>query len=85
MAILNLWTSQTHGSIHGTGIFTYMKTIKNTPNVGKYIYIYKYTIHGGYGKCNLSIHVQSSKHTLFEIHLQTVAVHAFLVAILSKG
>ena len=22
--------------IHGTGIFTYMKTIKNQPNVGKY-------------------------------------------------
>ena len=23
-------------SIHGTGIFTHMKTIKNQPNVGKY-------------------------------------------------
>ena len=23
-------------SIHGTGIFSYMKTIKNQPNVGKY-------------------------------------------------
>ena len=47
-------------TIHGTGIFAYMKTIKNPPTIGKY------TIHGwyGYGKCRWNKMLRKSERPL---------------------